>query len=684
MFNNSDLKEKVYIIKNKTDKINKHKFLTLIKMDDEDVPIPFVRNRQSRKSLRFSKGRRVSIESNTSTESISHQTSSSTSSLQCSYSVNSLSESAANKERSLAKMESPYESIQRKKDKTLQMNSQSEPSLLKLQRISLDEIQRTPVSTLRQKFEELNGQEQIIFKTPIYKGTNKAVSGWPQEKNPSIDEVATEDELNGFSDDNNNEKEFNITPDLPPPIPNSSPPDSDSQKSFEVSDVVDCAIEPKGEQFNRHYVEPTKLSQIHKPNDNVKNDFPRNYRTEPHRKTEIIASPTQTSLVQINSCQYGSINNNEVEEPTLRTKRDRNIEPILDELIKTEESYVDNLFMGIANYGNIFSRKDLPPGLRGKKFVLIGNIEQIAEFHRDEFMPMLKRNKDDLTRLCSEFSTFIDENCFYGYVLFTMNKKHSLKLCEQYREFFKDLQSELNDKLGINSFLVQPIQRMARYPLLFNQFKTTLLKNRDFYSKEIYDSCCSLEEKLRTLLIMTNESEVVNDIIESNDFNVNYQGKFRKVSEFYVFDHTLKRIYRSKVFIFEKCIIYTEIRDKRLIFRGCYPCERIGIVTSKKTLTLFYQKRKTQECDFTADPAQCEQWLQLITEMISSFAKEERRRLKEKYSKENDHAHRRPPSLSQFRNSNRFSSDSGIGNMWSLPKAMDDTKDDDKKSTWFA
>lgn len=34
------------------------------------------------------------------------------------------------------------------------------------------------------------------------------------------------------------------------------------------------------------------------------------------------------------------------------------------------------------------------------------------------------------------------------------------------------IQTELDDKLGINSFLVQPIQRMARYPLLLQQFIT--------------------------------------------------------------------------------------------------------------------------------------------------------------------------------------------------------------------
>lgn len=69
---------------------------------------------------------------------------------------------------------------------------------------------------------------------------------------------------------------------------------------------------------------------------------------------------------------------------------------------------MESLFNGIKNYGNIFTRKDLPLALQGKKYVLLGNIEQIAEFHRDEFLPMLVRNRRDLKRLFDEFQDFVE------------------------------------------------------------------------------------------------------------------------------------------------------------------------------------------------------------------------------------------------------------------------------------
>lgn len=31
---------------------------------------------------------------------------------------------------------------------------------------------------------------------------------------------------------------------------------------------------------------------------------------------------------------------------------------------------------------------------------------------------------------------FFQQNCFYGYVIFTMNKQKSLKLCDTYKNYF--------------------------------------------------------------------------------------------------------------------------------------------------------------------------------------------------------------------------------------------------------
>lgn len=86
-----------------------------------------------------------------------------------------------------------------------------------------------------------------------------------------------------------------------------------------------------------------------------------------------------------------------------------------------------------------------------------------------------------------------------------------------------------------------------------------------------------------------------------------------------------------------------------------------------------------------ADAALVEQWLDLIREMVSSYAEEERKKFKEMRALEHgeDHMHPKPANLSLFRDSNRFSTDSGIGNMWILPKPEND-ESSSSRATWYA
>ncbi|XP_017125370.1 kalirin [Drosophila elegans] len=684
-------------------------------MADEDLsPLPFRRERNlsNRNFAKRNSRRRISQqaaeqerhsssplassnpESNDAARIDSPLSSSSSSSFQLSISVNSDTESAFQR-RSLLKMhatesggggvEDPPESP---------MSPQTpDPALLDVrQKVHRFETLKTNISFLKQErhslkllenrrhpsFEDYAGDRGTPPVTPprrirlVGLGSSRSSSIPSIQGRESIHEVRSEDEVDQISD-------F----------------ETDSQAAAEeyvISDTISEVILPVSQEVgeespsNQQTQVQRSISADQSKEEptlpfKMRNDFPRNYRSTPRRKTEIIGTTNEHVVGKFHSVYQPKEEEEEV-EIELRDKSDKCVHPILEELIKTEEAYVNNLFMGIENYGNIFQRKDLPLGLRGKKYDLFGNIEQIAEFHRDEFLPMLHRNRRDLKCLFDEFLQFLDQNCFYGYVIFTMNKQKSLKLCDLYKNYFTSIRLERDDKLGINSFLVQPIQRMARYPLLLTQFINTFFKNRDIVMKPLIESCCRLEKRLRFLLTTTNESEIINDIVDCHEFNVYYQGKFRKVNEFLVLDHKLKRSYRSKVFIFDKCIIYTEIKGKNLIFHGRYPCEHIGISAKTKSFTLYYERRKQQECEFTADPAQIAAWLDLIRDMINNFANEERQKLQERYSRENDHLHRKAPSFSLYRDSNRFSSDSGIGNIWIMPKPDEETISN--RTTWYA
>lgn len=78
----------------------------------------------------------------------------------------------------------------------------------------------------------------------------------------------------------------------------------------------------------------------------------------------------------------------------------------------------------------------------------------------------------------------------------------------------------MEDKLGINSFLVQPIQRLPKYQLLLSQLIKEFGKqlNEDGV-KLIIAACCRAEKHIQRLLDRVNNSMSINDIIDCYEVN---------------------------------------------------------------------------------------------------------------------------------------------------------------------
>ncbi|XP_055859036.1 pleckstrin homology domain-containing family G member 4B isoform X2 [Episyrphus balteatus] len=247
----------------------------------------------------------------------------------------------------------------------------------------------------------------------------------------------------------------------------------------------------------------------------------------------------------------------------------KKISYIIEELVQTEASYVDNLKLGLKNYANIYTRDDLPYTLKDTKIDLLGNIEEILYLHEKMILPMMLRNQRDLKKLFDDFSEYFDKNSFYCYVTFTINKKTSMELRQDHREYFKTLQTEFNDKLGIDSFLVQPIQRLTRYPLLLQQLIS---------------------------------------------LNILQQGYFRKSNEFDAYNHKSRKKYRCKVFLFDKCLLCTEVKKKRLAYRCHFSWDSIEVtVNNSKSIVVTHRIKNRPEYEFYAAEAYViKQWMRCI------------------------------------------------------------------------
>lgn len=101
--------------------------------------------------------------------------------------------------------------------------------------------------------------------------------------------------------------------------------------------------------------------------------------------------------------------------------------------------------------------------------------------------------------------------------------------------------------------------------------------------------------------------------------NIHHQGKFRKVDDFEVNDNELRRRYKGKVFLFDKCVVYTETFAKhKLFFRGYFRHDTLGFTfeDGKKTFSLYVGKRGHQEIGFNASAATIEQWIGLLNTVL--------------------------------------------------------------------
>lgn len=176
------------------------------------------------------------------------------------------------------------------------------------------------------------------------------------------------------------------------------------------------------------------------------------------------------------------------------------------------------------------------------------DIERILNFHQTEFLPCLKENDGNVFDIATAFHQYISKDSFFDYIFYAMRKPQLEAFIAAHPSLFDTLGT--NDKLGINSFLHEPIQRLPRYKLLFAEiikvsllifcFREPLFMSKllsllyyaqaisvddDDAIKDIQRACRIAERDVLTLLTTVNEALNLNQFAEST-----------QVSSFSVYD----------------------------------------------------------------------------------------------------------------------------------------------------
>ncbi|XP_052903307.1 uncharacterized protein LOC128310651 [Anopheles moucheti] len=310
---------------------------------------------------------------------------------------------------------------------------------------------------------------------------------------------------------------------------------------------------------------------------------------------------------------------------------------LIEELLDTERNYINTLEKGIATYIDGVFNDRMPPELSGKKYHLFGNLQYIYRFHRNVFLPKLLTAGNDVEHIADAFVHFLDNESFYGYILYSMYHPKSQRLCEQHIEFFREHQQLHGDKLGVKSLILQPIQRLPRYQLLLASLFKQLVKKPGAISRNTQlHKVCVAEKRLQTLIGIMNESVTINDILQcekahddevelgfgvpkpavvlknqnhdnqvlflypkdnenvdhNKPINILHQGKFRSAFPVFIHDLRLKRQYQGRLFVFERCVFYAEqLEIKSLMYRGHYTHQEIEFDFSNRQILRLSSRR---------------------------------------------------------------------------------------------
>ncbi|RMB97835.1 hypothetical protein DUI87_25692 [Hirundo rustica rustica] len=243
---------------------------------------------------------------------------------------------------------------------------------------------------------------------------------------------------------------------------------------------------------------------------------------------------------------------------------------VINELIETERVYVEELFTVLMGYRAEMDNPAmlilLPPVLRNRKDVLFGNMPEIYDFHNKIFLHSLENCVGAPERVGCCFLDRRED--FQMYEKYCQNKPRSESLWRQCSEssFFQECQRKLEHKLGLDSYLLKPVQRLTKYQLLLKE----LLK----YST----SCDGVQELQEALVAMLDLLKSVNDSmhqisITGYDGDLSELGKVLMQGSFSVWTGhrkgptKMKDLARFKpmqrhLFLYEKALVFCKKREE--------------------------------------------------------------------------------------------------------------------------
>nr|XP_061814202.1 puratrophin-1-like [Nerophis lumbriciformis] len=269
---------------------------------------------------------------------------------------------------------------------------------------------------------------------------------------------------------------------------------------------------------------------------------------------------------------------------------------IIEELLSTEREYVKALGYVREHYFPELDRSDVPQDLRGQKGIIFGNLEKLHDFHRHYFLNELENCVNEPFRVGRCFLRHREN--FTLYALYSKNKPQSDSLLINHgKNFFKQKQQNLRDKMDLWSYLLKPVQRISKYSLLLQDIMRECAPAQTGELAELEAALKVVHFQLRhgnNLLAM--------DAIRQCDVNLKEQGQLIRQDEFSV-TFRKKKCCRH-IFLFQELILFsktqkTDVGNDTYIYKQSFKTSDVGMTQntgdSGLCFEIWFRKRKFQD-----------------------------------------------------------------------------------------
>ncbi|KAJ3588589.1 hypothetical protein NHX12_012181 [Muraenolepis orangiensis] len=225
----------------------------------------------------------------------------------------------------------------------------------------------------------------------------------------------------------------------------------------------------------------------------------------------------------------------------------------------------------------------LPPILRSKRDILFGNMPEIYNFHSRVFLQDLESCMDTPERVGACFLER-KEN-FQMYECFCQNKLRSEALWRQFSDcaFFQECQKKLEHKLGLDSYLLKPVQRITKYQLLLKELLKCSTGSED--TSELQGALAAMLDLLKS----------VNDSMHQIAIT-GYEGSFSVWISHKKGPTRMKELARFKpmqrhLFLYERALLFCKRREEHgegcdktpsYSFKHCLKMTAVGITENVK------------------------------------------------------------------------------------------------------